>query len=114
MNAAGRGNRPRALPIERAGKPRGDRHEYGLIRVAWRAAHASWWVTQEHSAVADQLQYALNYRVVIERAVGYLMGARGLDAVAAFDLLRRQARDSRRRVADVATDLLGQAMGPSQ
>jgi GAF domain-containing protein len=69
---------------------------------------------QEHSEVADQLQYALNYRVVIERAVGYLMGSRGLDAVTAFDILRRQARDSRRRVADVATDLLGGAVEPTQ
>jgi GAF domain-containing protein len=66
----------------------------------------------ESGVVADQLQYALDYRVVIERAVGYLMGTRGLNAVTAFDVLRRQARDSRRRVADVATDLLGEAMGP--
>lgn len=69
---------------------------------------------QEHGEVAHQLQYALDYRVPIERAVGYLMGTRGLDAVTAFDLLRRQARDSRRRVADVATDLLGEATGPTQ
>jgi GAF domain-containing protein len=66
----------------------------------------------ERGVVADQLQYALDYRVVIERAVGYLMGTRGLNAVTAFDVLRRQARDSRRRVADVATDLLGEATGP--
>ena len=56
--------------------------------------------------MADQLQYALDYRVVIERAVGYLMGAHRLDAVTAFDLLRRRARDSRRRVADVAAEVL--------
>jgi len=64
----------------------------------------------ERGVVADQLQYALDYRVIIERAVGYLMGSRGLDAVTAFDVLRRQARDSRRRVADVAADLLGEAI----
>jgi GAF domain-containing protein len=68
---------------------------------------------QEHGILADQLQYALDYRVVIERAVGYLMGAHGLDAVAAFDVLRRRARDSRRRVADVATDVLGGTTGPA-
>jgi GAF domain-containing protein len=67
----------------------------------------------DHSILADQLQYALDYRVVIERAVGYLMGAHGLDAVTAFDLLRKRARDSRRRVADVATELLGGTTGPS-
>jgi GAF domain-containing protein len=63
------------------------------------------------SVLADQLQYALDYRVVIERAVGYLMGARGLDAVTAFDVLRKHARDSRRRVADVAAELLGDGTG---
>src|SRR5207249_397101 len=65
------------------------------------------------SIVADQLQYALDYRVVIERAVGYLMGTHHLDAVTAFDMLRRRARDSRRRVADVATEILGGSTGPA-
>ncbi len=68
---------------------------------------------QESGVVAAQLQYALDYRVVIERAVGYLMGTRGLDAVTAFDVLRRRARDTRRRVADVATELLGGSTGPA-
>ena len=67
----------------------------------------------EHSLLSSQLQYALDYRVVIERAVGYLMGAHRLDAVTAFDVLRKQARDSRRRVADVATELLGGTTGPA-
>ena len=57
-------------------------------------------------ALADQLQYALDYRVMIERAVGYLMASRRLDATAAFDLLRRTARSNRRKVADVARQLL--------
>ena len=56
--------------------------------------------------LADQLQYALDYRVVIERGVGYLMARDGLDAVAAFDRLRRAARSSRRKVAEVAEALL--------
>jgi GAF domain-containing protein len=63
----------------------------------------------DHGDLADQLRYALDYRVVIERAVGYLMGAHSLDAVTAFDVLRKRARDSRRRVADVATEIIGQA-----
>jgi|SRR5271165_1085439 len=65
-----------------------------------------------HSTVAGQLQYALDYRVVIERAVGYLMGAHKLDAVTAFDILRKRARDSRRRIAEVAAELLGGTTGP--
>jgi GAF domain-containing protein len=68
---------------------------------------------QEHGIVADQLQYALGYRVVIERAVGYLMATHRLDAVTAFDVLRRRARDSRRRVADVASEILDGATGPA-
>jgi len=62
---------------------------------------------QERGLVADQLQYALDYRVVIERAIGYLMATHGLDAVSAFNRLRRQARDSRRRVADLAAEIIG-------
>ncbi len=66
----------------------------------------------DRGAVAEQLQYALDYRVVIERAIGYLMGAHGLTAATAFNLLRKQARDSRRRVADVAAEVLGGSTGP--
>jgi hypothetical protein len=68
---------------------------------------------QERGLVADQLQYALDYRVVIERAVGYLMGTHRLDAITAFDVLRKRARDSRRPVADVATEMLGGTTGPA-
>ena len=64
---------------------------------------------REHSVLADQLRYALDYRVVIERAVGYLMGAHGLDAVTAFNVLRKRARDSRRRIADVGAEILERA-----
>jgi GAF domain-containing protein len=78
-----------------------------LIAEAIGAALAA----HERSVLADQLRYALDYRVVIERAVGYLMGVHGLDAVTAFSILRKRARDSRRRVADVAAEVLGQAPG---
>jgi GAF domain-containing protein len=81
----------------------------GLIAEILAAALAA----QEHGIVADQLQYALDYRVVIERAVGYLMAAHRLDAVTAFDVLRKWARDSRRRIADVATEVLGGTTGPA-
>ncbi|GIH24645.1 hypothetical protein Aph01nite_29550 [Acrocarpospora phusangensis] len=63
---------------------------------------------EEKSQLADQLQYALDYRVVIERAVGYLMGKHDLTATQAFTGLRKQARDSRRKVADLAAELLGE------
>jgi AmiR/NasT family two-component response regulator len=37
------------------------------------------------------------------------MGAHSLDAVTAFDVLRKRARDSRRRVASVAAEVIGEA-----
>ena len=80
----------------------------GLIAEILATALAA----QDRGTVAEQLQYALDYRVVIERAIGYLMGAHGLAATTAFNLLRKQARDSRRRVADVAAEVLGGSTGP--
>src|SRR5581483_9566521 len=61
---------------------------------------------ERRGQLADQLQYALDYRVVIERAVGYLMASHSVDAVDAFNRLRTAARDRRRRVADLAADVL--------
>jgi GAF domain-containing protein len=56
--------------------------------------------------LAAQLQYALDYRVVIERAVGFLMASNGVDAVAAFNRLRTAARNTRRKIGDVSEELL--------
>lgn len=64
--------------------------------------------------LADQLQYALDQRVVIERAVGFLMARADVDPVTAFNLLRTAARDRRRKVADIAQDLLSTRALPGQ
>ncbi len=56
--------------------------------------------------LAAQLQYALDYRVTIERGIGYLMGREGLDAVTAFNRLRRSARATRTKIGQVAEHLL--------
>jgi GAF domain-containing protein len=63
-------------------------------------------IARTHGEVVDQLQFALDSRVVIERAIGFLMGRDGLGHAAAFQSLRAQARDSRRRVVAVAEDVL--------
>jgi len=64
-------------------------------------------VAQDRSdETARQLQYALDYRVVIERAVGYLMHAEGLDDAAAFARLRAAARSNRRKAIDLARTVL--------
>jgi GAF domain-containing protein len=61
--------------------------------------------------LADQLRYALDHRILIERAVGMTMGRDRIDAVTAFNKLRDMARSSERKVADVASDLLAEIPG---
>lgn len=56
--------------------------------------------------VVSQLQYALDHRVVVERAVGYLMAEGDVDAHSAFERLRSAARSRRRQVSDLAAGLL--------
>lgn len=61
---------------------------------------------QAAGELADQLNYALEHRVPIERGIGYLMARDGLDHADAFNRLRRAARNARRRIGDVAEELL--------
>ena len=56
--------------------------------------------------LAGQLQYALDYRVMIERAVGYLMAQSNVDSVTAFNRLRRVARGRRTKIGTIAEELL--------
>jgi PAS domain S-box-containing protein len=56
--------------------------------------------------LADQLQQALDRRVLIEQAKGVLMALMDLDADQAFALIRREARSRNRRVADVARGVI--------
>ena len=57
-------------------------------------------------ALTEQLQGALNSRVVIEQAKGAIAQLEGVTADEAFRLLRERARSSRRRLADVAAEVL--------
>lgn len=70
----------------------------GVLRTALQA--------HQRTKLADQLQHALDNRVVIERAVGVIMAQQRTDPVSAFDQLRKRARSSERKVADLAAELL--------
>ena len=63
-------------------------------------------------ATLARVALAFVLAMTLGSAIGYLMGAHGLAATTAFNLLRKQARDSRRRVADVAAEVLGGSTGP--
>jgi GAF domain-containing protein len=56
--------------------------------------------------LTEQLQGALNSRIVIEQAKGALARSRGISVGAAFDTMRLDARSSSRRLVDVAQDVL--------
>jgi GAF domain-containing protein len=60
---------------------------------------------QVKGRLANQLQAALEHRWLIEQAKGMVMARERLDAQAAFERLRRAARSSSRRLADVARDV---------
>ncbi len=63
----------------------------------------------EGGKLAGELQVALDSRVVIEQAKGVLVGRHGLTTRQAFDRLRRQARDQRRPLSQVARDVVSAA-----
>jgi hypothetical protein len=56
----------------------------------------------EQTALADQLAYALESRVVIEQAKGYLSYERSTTVTSAFSLLRSHARSHQLPLRDVA------------
>jgi GAF domain-containing protein len=57
---------------------------------------------EDAQVLADQLQYALNSRVIIEQAKGVLAQSLHVEMNEAFDLLRRYARGKNERLSDVA------------
>jgi hypothetical protein len=59
------------------------------------------------SMVAEQLQHALNSRVVIEQAKGVIAERQGLNMDGAFEALRTFARNHNRKLTDVALAVVG-------
>jgi GAF domain-containing protein len=61
---------------------------------------------RERSLLTDQLQAALNSRVVIEQAKGMLAEYLAITVDDAFTLLRSYARDHNRKLSEVASDVV--------
>ena len=86
--------------------------EPGEVRVVQSLADvATIGILQERSiaraeAVTEQLQGALNSRIVIEQAKGALARIEGITVDQAFVRLRERARSSRQRLVDVAAAVL--------
>jgi AmiR/NasT family two-component response regulator len=81
----------------------------GAIEVALRRYRE----TAQLAGKVDQLEGALQRRIVIERAKGILMERHAADERAAFELLRESARSSSRRVVEVAQSVIdGHALLP--
>ena len=93
-----------------------DEEQRALLRYSDLVATTLATALSAHKAqeLAGQLQYALDYRVIIERGVGYLMARDGVDAVTAFNRLRQAARSSRMKIGAVATSLLDAGRLPTE
>jgi transcriptional regulator with GAF, ATPase, and Fis domain len=61
---------------------------------------------RERELLAEQLQTALNSRIVLEQAKGVVAERTGLDMDTAFTLLRAAARSRQRRLSDLARDVV--------
>jgi GAF domain-containing protein len=62
--------------------------------------------SEERGELALQLQRALDARVVIEQAKGALVARDGITPGAAFEQMRRRARAERRRVVEIAAEIM--------
>ena len=67
----------------------------------------------EAQVLNEQLNHALNSRVVIEQAKGMVAEREGLDMEQAFATLRHHARNHNLRLVDVATDVIGGTLAAS-
>src|SRR3954462_10298523 len=92
----------------------------GRLRLATALTHlATLAIFHQQSArrsaeLADQLQHALNSRVVIEQAKGVIAERLGVGMEAAFDRIRRYARDHNRKLGEVAAAVIkGEVSLPS-
>jgi signal transduction protein with GAF and PtsI domain len=113
-----------SVPVRLAGQPVGTLNAYSTSPRAWSAQEidalgALAAVTADLVRTATelvnrevevaQLRQALVGRIWIEQAKGVLAGTRGISPDAAFQQLRDQARSSRRKLADLAQEVVQDA-----
>lgn len=83
-----------------------------LFELAQSLTDAAGWTLErdrrlrETRALADQLGQALTSRIVIEQAKGTLAARLSISVDEAFHLLRSHARSHRRRLTDVAREVV--------
>jgi GAF domain-containing protein len=68
--------------------------------------------SEEQRLLAEQLQHALDSRIVVEQAKGVLAAGTGLDVDRAFAALRQYARNRNQRLSEVARALVARTLSP--
>ena len=63
------------------------------------------WSVQRRDLLAEQLQAALDSRIIIEQAKGVIAERSGVDMATAFDMLRSTARSRQRLLSEVAAEV---------
>jgi GAF domain-containing protein len=63
-------------------------------------------LARDRNVLTEQLQFALDSRVVLEQAKGALSNELDVDTAEAFQMLRDRARSTRRRLVDVAEEVV--------
>jgi GAF domain-containing protein len=124
LGPAARSHRVRGVlsaPLLRDGRPIGTCNALTTVARGWTDADAgavaafavvlgrligSITDARDKTRLTAQLQLALNSRVLIEQAKGAIMEREGVDATRAFELMRRRARSSERKLAEVAREVL--------
>lgn len=71
-------------------------------------------VLHERTVVSGQLQTALNSRIALEQAKGLVSEQAGVEMSEAFELLRRHARHSNRRLGDVVAAVIRRDLSADQ
>lgn len=66
----------------------------------------------ENRLISEQLQYALNSRIVIEQAKGVLSASANIDMDGAFGAMRNYARSHNQRLSDVAHAVAERTLSP--